>query len=128
MARKLCDTKRAIMVQPTPMLPGRARCCAISLLCLSVVLLSLNAKLSLYDNLQQRANSATNGTNLLVTDQKMEVRAMSSFIPVLWLAAVLSPTLRAHRTQHELAAFGIPVTGALSGFEPHQFLRPPPSF
>lgn len=104
----------------------RAKACAIVVLCVAVVLLSVSAKLSLYESSGPQSSVFSHGTRLLIADQKMEVRSTPVFAPLLWLATLLLPFV-VITTRRDVAAVDTPVARTLSGFAGERFVRPPPS-
>ena len=101
---------------------------AVCVLCLSVVLLTLHAKLSLYDDLLLPPSSVNHSGALLSADQKMEVRTVAFVLPVLCFAIIVLPLLLQARTVVSSAAvLEVAVARPLNGFEPSLFSRPPPA-
>jgi hypothetical protein len=92
---------------------------ALSLL---VFLLSLNAKLSMYDQPSHVNN--INSSKLWLNGQKMEapITLVLAVLPVVFIVL----RLRFHRSPWQRVQHSVPAPSPISAFELHRFLRPPP--
>lgn len=106
------------------MIKSKSGGAVVALLCLSVFLLVLSARLSVYESTHR-----SHGTNhqVLISDQKMEVGSFESYVPPLLLAVILFVLWSWPKVLWAARRTEPPMQHPPSTFERHRFLRPPPA-